>query len=182
MTRSARCSLLMRSAVFAVAAAIPAFALQTQTVLAQANSSTVAPSSVSRWHLLSTPGPDGVIHSIMHTAEPLKSDPDFAGMIVRCSAKLGLQVGFVLIVPLQPRVTPQVKLDLPNGRSLQLSATVLPPGTIALIASEAEPLHSILTFTSGELKITLQTDQTFRGIVPLDDFRAALASLRSHCL
>ena len=133
------------------------------------------------WQPFTAPSPDGPIYSIMHTAEALKSDPDFAGMIVRCSPKLGLQFGFALVVPFRPRARAQVTISVSASQTHRFGATVLPPGSIVLITTDAELVARALTSSSGDVSVLIEGDHTLHGIVPLHDFRTALASLRAHC-
>jgi len=133
------------------------------------------------WQPFTAPGPDGPVYSIMHTAEALKSDPDFAGMIVRCSPKLRLQVGFALVVPFRPHARAQVTISVSTSQSHRFGATLLPPGSIVLITTDAELVARTLTESSGDVSVLIEGDHTLHGIVPLHDFRTALASLRARC-
>lgn len=174
--------LLVAGLVFSTYTCISSFSRETGTVeFAQNGAALGIRATATTWHLLSTSGPDGPIYSIMHTADPLRSDPDFAGMLVRCSSKLGLQAGFVLVVPLPPRAKPHVTVSASNAGSSKFDGSVLSPGTIVLITTGAEPLAQALMRSSDEVSVAIEGDRTFRGVVPLDDFGAALASLRAHC-
>ena len=59
----------------------------------------------SRLHVVLRGGEDAV--SVMHTADPFRSDPDFAGLTLRC-AETGTEVLVILLQTLSPRAKPQV--------------------------------------------------------------------------
>ena len=63
--------------------------------------------STGTWRLVRTPnprgGPDAV--SIMQTAEPMRSDLDLAGLMLRC-AERDIEVVVVLLKPFPPRAHP----------------------------------------------------------------------------
>jgi hypothetical protein len=67
----------------------------------------------------------------MHTAEMLRSDPDFAGLMLRC-AEDGIDVLVIVIEPRPPRARPQVKFG-PTGNEASYQATVVPPFTALLL-------------------------------------------------
>src|SRR5580658_7091315 len=57
------------------------------------------------WPLIRTPkaggGPDVV--AIMRTADTTQSDPDLAGLMIRCTERPGLEVLLALVRPIAPR-------------------------------------------------------------------------------
>jgi hypothetical protein len=67
------------------------------------------------WRLVRTPdprrGPDAV--SIMHTADISRSDPDFAGLMIRCAGD-SVEALVIVIEPRLPRARPHVKLGRPG--------------------------------------------------------------------
>ena len=83
-----------------------------------------------KWRLVRTAGPDkgADVVSLMHTADALKSDPDFAGLVIRCRGKNEFQISFVVVQPFPPRARPEIVIN--DGRSdVRFTATVLPSGT-----------------------------------------------------
>jgi hypothetical protein len=78
------------------------------------------------WRLLRTPDPRGGRDSIAvsRTADLLRSDPEFAGMMLRWTGG-EIELLFVLVRPLSPRSRPQVTLNF-EGKSLRFEAAVVP--------------------------------------------------------
>jgi hypothetical protein len=140
-----------------------------------------APSgSMEGWRLVRTPNPlggkDAV--SVMHTADPLRSDQDLAGLIVRC-ADTGTEVLIALISPFPPRAHPRVVFD---GSTLQLQASVVPPGASILLPAEATALANGPWQSLDELSLQIDQEGTIiRGVIPIRGLPAALQSLRANC-
>jgi len=134
------------------------------------------------WRLVRTPnprgGPDAV--SIMQTAEPSRSDIDLAGLMLRCG-ETGFDVLVVLLKPFPPRAHPKVKVTA-RGSTVELQATVLPPGALLALPGEAAALVDGPWQASPEL--ALQVDEgadAIRGAVSLAGLGPAVALLRSNC-
>jgi hypothetical protein len=139
--------------------------------------------SIGRWQLVRSPGPQGGrdIVSIMHTADALRSDPDFAGLMIRCREKSGLQIALVVIRPFPPRAHPQVSI-IGTHTTMRLQASVLPGGAALSLPNEAEVLAKGSWQSLSELAFAIEDDGvTIKGIVPLDNLSAALAFLQSNC-
>jgi hypothetical protein len=137
-----------------------------------------------RWPLVVTPPPPGGIHeavSIMRTADTTRSDPDLAGLMIRCQEKPGLQVVLALVRPLPPLA--------------QRDVVVNPTTTAAVIHSEVSPLGTGLVlpveptmFTTGqwrdlkELAVLIHDPEAdIRGVIPLDGLAPAMAKLSARC-
>jgi hypothetical protein len=138
--------------------------------------------SMEAWRLVRTPNPAGgaEVVSIMHTADLLRSDPDLAGLIIRC-AEQGQEVLLALITPLPPRARPQVVLGDPN-RGTRMEAKVIPPGASILLPGDAATLSSGPWQALGELAVEVRDEgTTVRGIIPLRGLDAALQTLRANC-
>jgi hypothetical protein len=135
------------------------------------------------WRLLRTPdprgGPDAV--SIMHTADMLRSDPDFAGLMLRC-AEDGIDVLVIVVAPRPPRARPQVKFG-PPGHEANYQATVVPPFTALLLPKDATSLVSGLRGTaSADLSIEINDESpAVGGTVALAGLRPALEGLKASC-
>ena len=135
------------------------------------------------WHLVRTPGPQtiGDIVSIMRTADLTRSDPDFAGLAIRCRPKAGLQVAFVVITPFHPRSHPKVAIM--TGRTpIHFQADVIPPGSMIALPDEAEVLAKGLWQSSKELTVDIEGDEAkIHGVVSLEGLSAAIAQLQASC-
>jgi len=138
--------------------------------------------SMEAWRLVRTPNPAGGAEavSIMHTPDLLRSDPDLAGLIIRC-AEQGPEVLIALITPLPPRAHPQVVLGDPK-RPTRVEAKVVPPGASILLPGDAAALASGPWQTLAELPVEVSGEgATVRGIIPLRGLDAALRTLRANC-
>lgn len=134
------------------------------------------------WRLVRTLNPRGGKDavSIMRTADLLRSDADFAGLMLRCGER-DLEVLVVLIQAFPPRAHPQVTVS-GGATSLRLTAVVAPPGTALLLPPDAEALATGPWRELKEISLAVEDDRTvIRGVVPLDGLRAALQSLRANC-
>jgi hypothetical protein len=82
------------------------------------------------WRLVRTPGPDkNDIVSIMRTADIMRSDAEFAGIMIRCRAKSAVQIAFVVITPFHPRSHPKITVGI-NHSKMQFQAEVIAPGSL----------------------------------------------------
>ena len=84
------------------------------------------------------PGPENKseVVSIMHVADALKSDPDFAGLMIRYREKSALQIAFVVIRPFPPRSHPQISISA-GQTNVHFESSVLPPGSLLSLPNEA---------------------------------------------
>lgn len=135
------------------------------------------------WHLVRTPGPQktGDVVSIMRTANLLRSDPNFAGLAIRCRTKSELQVAFVVITPFHPRTHPKVTVTA-NRAPIHFEADVIPPGSMIALPHEAEVLAKGPWQSAQELTIDIEGDETrTRGVVSLEGLSAAIVQLQASC-
>lgn len=144
-----------------------------------------ASSSMEAWRLVRTPNPakPGESHdaiSIMRTPDLLRSDPDLAGLMIRCREQAN-EVLIAVITPFPLRARPEVQLgDMSTGTRVR--AKVVPPGASIMLPTEATalawgPWQSIM-----ELPVQITDDQrTIRGVIPLKGLSAALQTLRANC-
>jgi hypothetical protein len=115
----------------------------------------------------------------MHTPDLATSDPDLAGLMVRCGEQ-GTEVLIVLLQPLPPRALPWHTIK--GNKEGRFKATVAPPGTAVLLPQEAGILASETWPSLPELSIVVDSGQiTVRGSIPLAGLRAALEMLRANC-
>jgi len=135
------------------------------------------------WPLIRTPrpngGPDAV--AIVRTADSTQSDPDLAGLMIRCQEKPGLEVLLALLRPFPPRSKKDVVVTLGSTESI-LHAETSTPGTALVL-----PLDATI-FTIGpwrelkQLSVTIRDSESdVRGVIPLDGIAPALAKLLASC-
>jgi hypothetical protein len=135
------------------------------------------------WRLLRTPDPRGGRESIAvsRAADLLRSDPEFAGMMLRCTSG-GIELVFVLVRPLPPRSRPQVTLNF-EGKSLRFEAAVVPPGASIRLPPEAAALAGGAWHSVRELSVAIDDGAAAKinGVVVLEGLRTAYATLRAAC-
>ena len=150
--------------------------------LASSPKPVTVPANMHAWRLVRTPRPAGGKDavSITHTADVQHSDPELAGLIIRCG-KAGNEVVVALISPLPPRPHPKVVLGgFDIGR--QLEAKVVTPGAMVLLPAEAAKLASGPWQSMNELPIEIRGEEAvIRGIIPLVGLAAALQALAASC-
>jgi hypothetical protein len=149
----------------------------------QASGEPLTGGNIGKWHLVRTPGPDksGDIVSIMHTADALQSDPDFAGMMIRCQPRAALQIAFILITPFPPRSRPQVTVSV-NHNGVRFQGEPIPPGSMIALPREAEVLAKGPWRSGSELAVDIENGANpIHGIIPLDNLADAISYLQANC-
>jgi hypothetical protein len=135
------------------------------------------------WRLVRTPGPDkeGDTISMMRTADLLNSDPDFAGMMIRCQDKHAPQIAFVVVTPFKPRS--KARIAVSTGRSpARFDATIIGPGSMVALPDAAAPLlHLWQAAKTLNVEITGE-EATVKGVVPLAGLSDAVAQLETSCV
>lgn len=135
------------------------------------------------WPLIRTPRPNGAADAvaIMRTAETTQSDPDLAGLMIRCQEKARLEVLLALVRPLPPRSKRNVTVNLGPSESV-LHGEALPIGTALLLPIDAT------TFTTGpwrdlnQLSVRISDPEgDIRGVISLGGIRPAVAKLAASC-
>jgi len=142
---------------------------------------------IGAWRLVRTSNPASGADtiSIMRTADIVKSDIDLAGLMLRC-AKSNFEVIVVLLRPLPPRAHPKVTLGA-GGGSVDLAATVVPPGAEVLLPADASALASGPWQTAPELSVQIaavdgkEPSAPVQGIIPLAGLGNAIPLLLSNC-
>ena len=140
-------------------------------------------SSAESWRLVRTPhpqgGPDAV--SVMRTADTARSDPELAGLMIRCGDKTGLETLLALVRPVPPRSKRDVIVTTGSARII-LHAEAASVGTALVL-----PIETSL-FTTGnwrnlkELAVKIQDpDGDIRGVIPLGGIGPAVARLSANC-
>jgi hypothetical protein len=141
-----------------------------------------APTSLplsGKWRLFRTPNPrDGQdVISVMTTAELSGSDPDFAGLDIRCLGQ-DFEILVFLIRPLPPRARPLVEI---GGKKFQ--GSVVSPGTAILLPLDATAFAKEQWRSLSSLSINVDdVDKKTHGTISLEGFNAALQTLVGKCL
>lgn len=139
--------------------------------------------NMSNWKFTRTQGgkADESFVAIMKTADTLQSDPDFAGLIIRCAPKGKIEVLVALIRPFPPRSRPQVTLAS-AGFSQSFDATMAAAGAAVLLPEEAGVLAGGKWLSTPSLTVTVKENTSeIKGIVTLNGLREAYATLLSSC-
>ena len=143
----------------------------------------VVSATLDLWPLVRTPnpkgGPDAV--AIMRMANTGQSDPDLAGLMIRCTEKSGLEVVLALVRPFPPLAKTDVVVNAGTTQSV-LRAKASSIGTALILPVEAT------AFTTGpwrdlkELAVTIKHPETeIHGTIPLDGASPAIARLSASC-
>ena len=141
------------------------------------------PAGIDSWPLVRTPnprgGPDAV--SVMRTADTTRSDPDIAGLMIRCAERPGLETVLALVRPVPPRSKRDVAVTVGTSEVV-LHAEVASAGTALVLPVETS------TFTKGpwrdmkEFAVTIRDpDGEIRGVIPLGGIAPAIAKLSANC-
>ncbi len=142
-----------------------------------------AQSSQDRCPLVVTPHPGGGREavSIMRTADTARSDPDLAGLMIRCQEKPGFEVLLALVRPFPPRAPRDVVINLGSTRPV-LHAEVSSLGTGLVLPVEpaiftTEPWREL-----RELDVVIKDPEgEIHGVIPLDGLAPAMAELSARC-
>ncbi len=120
--------------------------------------------------------------SISHAADFEKSDPNFAGIVVRC-AEGQIEVLMAVIEPYPPLITIDVMIKRGKGPELTYRSSVVPPGVMIRLPSEAATSITDDRQRTDELSVTLinGTAPRIAGIVKFAGFEQAIGTLKSLC-
>jgi hypothetical protein len=154
-----------------------------KNLLPKPSSEPKASATDDSWPLVRTPhpqgGPDAV--SIMRTANIEQSDPDIAGLMIRCKERAGLEVLLALVRPFPPRSKRDVVITSLATPSI-LQAEASSAGTALVLPIEAT------AFTTGpwqglkELAVTIKDPEAeIHGVIPLGGLAPAMAKLSASC-
>ncbi|WP_439405861.1 hypothetical protein ACNJX9_31455 [Bradyrhizobium sp. DASA03076] len=120
--------------------------------------------------------------AITKTADTTQSDPDFAGLIVRCAPKGKVDVLVALIRPFPPRSHPQVTIAASNGGTLTVEASMAAAGAAVLLPDEVSAFASGKWQTTPSLAVTVkESDSEIKGVVALTGLREAYNLLAANC-
>jgi hypothetical protein len=152
-------------------------------LLPNASSDPAASAAHDSWPLVRTPnprgGPDAV--SIMRTADTGRSDPDLAGLMIRCQEKPGFEVLLALVRPFPPRTKRDVVISAGTAQSV-LHAETSPTGTALILPIEATALTTGPWRGLEEFAVTIKDPEAeIRGVIPLGGLAPAMAKLGATC-
>ena len=133
------------------------------------------------WRLVRTPdprgGPDAV--SVLHTADTLRSDANFAGLTFRCS-RSGIEALLVVIPPLDRGSHYAIRTS-GGTTETQLEATALQAGEVLLLPPNATALAAGPWQAASELLVDIAAPSPIHGSVPTGGLSSALAVLSQSC-
>jgi hypothetical protein len=138
---------------------------------------------MNSWRLVRTPNPAGGRDAVaaMRTADGSRSDLDFAGLMLRCG-DVEPEVLVVLVRPLPIYSHPNIAIEA-DSSSVDLIATVVPPGLLVLLPSEATALAKGPWRRIAEVKMTVaEKGISISGVVLLAGLDAAMPQLEASCL
>jgi hypothetical protein len=138
--------------------------------------------TIGSWRLVRTPDPRGGPEaiSIMRSADPLNSESEFVGLMLRCGHP-DIQVLSIVIPPLPPRSRPIVTVG--SGPDAQeVVGQVTPPGAAILLPGHISAKARVQWPRLNRIEFTVSHESgKFRGAVELTDFSAALEALTRAC-
>lgn len=143
-----------------------------------------APTPSSIWKFTRTQGTkDGEsFAAIMKTADTTQSDPDFAGLIVRCAPRGKIDVLVALIRPFPPRSRPKVTITATGGGTLTFDASMAAAGAAVLLPDEVSAFAAGKWQTTPSLSVVVREgDSEIKGVVALAGLREAYHALQANC-
>ncbi|MCK1353541.1 hypothetical protein IVB56_21225 [Bradyrhizobium sp. CW7] len=144
----------------------------------------VAGPSSSIWKFSRAQGPkEGEsFASISKTAETMQSDPEFAGLIIRCAPKGKIDVLVALIRPFPPKSHPKVTLASATGGAVTVEASMAAAGAAVLLPDEVSAFAAGKWQTTPLLSVVVkESDTEIKGVVALNGLREAYNSLAASC-
>ena len=122
--------------------------------------------------------------AIMKTADTALSDPDFAGLIVRCGPKGKIDVLLAIIRPYPPRSHPQVTVKAAGSSSPQtFEASLAAAGAAVLLPEEVGALPGGVWQTTPQLTVTVkENDSEIKGVIELKGLQQAYNMLLTSCV
>jgi len=119
--------------------------------------------------------------SIMKIADTSRSDPDFAGLMIRCAPKGKIDVLAVLVRPFPPTSRPQVTITAAQNTQV-FEGKMAAAGAAVQLPDEASALAGGIWQSLSSLSVTVKNaDEEIKGVVALDGLRAAYGNLVSGC-
>jgi hypothetical protein len=133
------------------------------------------------WQLARTPDParGRESFSITKIADANRSDPDVAGLMLRCGEGATTEVLVVLAEPMRSRTHPEVTVSA-GASTTPFTASVVTPGDLVLLPEKASALVEHAWRSTAELAVAIADDHhSLRGVIPLTDISAAMQTLQS---
>jgi hypothetical protein len=116
----------------------------------------------------------------MHTADVSHSDPQLAGLMIRCSQH-GPEALIVTLQAFPLRARPHVAFGKP-GNEANVQATVAAPGTMILFPQDAASLINGPWKGLNELSVRIDEGSAgIKGFVELTGLQAAFKVLQANC-
>ncbi len=111
----------------------------------------------------------------------MRSDPDFAGLMIRCAPKGKIDVLIALIQPFPPQSHPQVTVS--SGSSSQVfEGAMTAAGAAVVLPDEAARLAQGPWQEVSSLAVSVKQDKSeIKGVVVLDGLREAYHLLTGSC-
>lgn len=120
--------------------------------------------------------------AIMKTADTARSDPDFAGLIVRCAPQGKVDVLVALVRPFPPQSHPQVTIASSNGGTVTFEASMAAAGAAVLLPDEVSAFAGGQWQTTPSLSLAVkESDSEIKGMVTLNGLRQAYHALLANC-
>jgi len=148
------------------------------------DTSTAIAASTPGWKVARVRGPaqGEEFSSIMKIADTSRSDPDFAGLMIRCAPKGKIDVLAVLVRPFPPTTRPQVTITSAQTSEV-FEGKMAAAGAAVILPDEASALAGGLWQSLSSLSLTVKNaDEEIKGVVALDGLRAAYGNLVSGCI
>ncbi len=111
---------------------------------------------------------------MLHTPDTNRSDPDLAGLSLRCGDQ-GLEALVIVIEPFPPRSNPRMTLRAGSAKTTSELA-VMPSGAALLLP--AGPTEALLRAANPEVSLEIDADgRKVQGVIQLTGIDAAVAAL-----
>lgn len=140
------------------------------------------PTASGTWQLTRTPNPSGPdLISITKITNSTPSEPDVAGLMLRCAEGATTNVLIVLAAPLPLRTHPKVIVTA-GATTTEFIASVVAPGALVLLPERASALVEKTWQSVPELAVSItDNNRALRGVIPLEDLSNAMQALQSNC-
>jgi hypothetical protein len=135
------------------------------------------------WPLIITRRPAGGRDAIaiMRTADTGRSDPDLAGLMIRCAEKTGFEVLLAVVRPFPPRTRRDIIVGT-GAAQTRLHARVSSQGTGFILPVEATAFTNGLWQDLRELVVAIEDPESrIKGVIRLDGLGPAMSKLSASC-
>jgi len=150
-------------------------------VTVAAAAETQANQAAAPWRLVRSANPGGGSDAISMTrSADISSDPDLAGLMLRCH-RINPEMIVVVVTPFPPHAQPSVTISA-NGKEWHFEAELVPPGAEVLLPAAATDLASGPWQSAPQLALKISWQQrSINGVIPIDGLRGALTTLAANC-